>query len=107
MKDSITIDLEEMKVLKEYNSLVKFGAKVKQMLYYMFAPSGMSMRNFYIKGKPGDVQLFATALGAEKDYMDAFLKNGLDDPSVLNNRFKLSKAISNFERQTGLKWPMK
>ena len=107
MKDSITIDLEEMKVLKEYNSLVKFGAKVKQMLYYMFAPSGMSMRNFYIKGKPGDVQLFATALGAEKEYMDAFLKNGLDAPSVLNNRFKLSKAISNFERQTGLKWPMK
>tara|TARA_Y100000114_G_scaffold45330_1_gene40964 strand:- start:8137 stop:8463 length:327 start_codon:yes stop_codon:yes gene_type:complete len=108
MEDKIIIDLEEAKLLKEYSaSLVSFGAKIKKMLYNMFAESGESFTNFYVKGKRPDVITFGAALGAEKKYMDSYLKHGLNDPRVLKNRYSLERAIQNFERETGIKWPLK
>ena len=47
------------------------------------------------------------ALGAERSYMKSFMKNGLNDPTTLAYRGKLKRATSNFERETGLKWPFK
>ena len=107
MEDKIIIDLNQYKTLKESAALIRFGAKVKEALYYMFAPSGVSLHKFYVKGSPGDVQLFAAALGSERRYMDSFLKHGLNDPTVLKNRYMLDKSIANFERETGIKWPLK
>jgi hypothetical protein len=108
MKDKIVIDLNEAKLLTESPSLVKFGAKLKQMLYYMFAPTGASFREFFtIKGNPKDVQALAAVVASEKKYMDSFLKNGLNDPVVLNSRYTLEKSVRNFEQETGIKWPLK
>ena len=73
----------------------------------MFAESGESFTNFYVKGKRPDVITFGAALGAEKKYMDSYLKHGLNDPRVLKNRYSLERAIQNFERETGIKWPLK
>ena len=39
--------------------------------------------------------------------MEAFNKYGLGDPRLRNNKLALEKAIYNFERETGLKWPVK
>jgi hypothetical protein len=39
--------------------------------------------------------------------MDSYIKNGLDDPRTLSNRHSLEKAVHAFEKQTGLKWPIK
>ena len=46
MKEKILIDLNGIKLLKESPSLVSFGAKLKQVMYYMFAPEGTSFSNF-------------------------------------------------------------
>jgi len=107
MKEKIVIDLNEAKMLNESWSLIRFGAKVKQALYYMFAPSGVSFGQFYLKGAPGDIQAFTAVLASEKRYMDSYLKNGLNSPQVLNNRYALEKAVQKFERETGIKWPLK
>ena len=107
MEEKIIIDLDKLKMLNESAALIKFGAKVKKMLYYMFAPSGTGFGQFYLRGGSGDVQTFAAVLASEKRYMDAFLKNGLNDPKVLHNRYALEKSVRNFEQQTGIKWPLK
>ena len=106
MEDKFIIDLEEAKLLKESAALIRFGAKVKKMLYWMFAPSGVSFGKFYLKGNSGDIQTFAAVLASEKRYMDAFLKNGLNDPGVLRSRYALEKAVGKFEQDTGIKWPL-
>jgi len=107
MEDKIIINLEECKMLNESASLLSFGIKIKQMLYTMFASPGESYSTFMIKGSKPDLALFGTALFAEKDYMDSYLKYGLNDPNVLNNRYKLESAVRNFEKETGIKWPFK
>tara|TARA_Y100001972_G_scaffold96396_1_gene118892 strand:- start:79 stop:402 length:324 start_codon:yes stop_codon:yes gene_type:complete len=107
MKETITINLNEAKLLKEDAALISFGAKIKQMLYYMFAEPGQSLSTFYVKGNKPDVMAFGAALASEKAYMDSYLRHGLNDPSVLNNRYRLDKAVEKFERETGIKWPLK
>ena len=108
MEEKIIIDLDKLKMLNESAALIKFGAKVKKMLYYMFAPTGASFREFFtIKGNPKDVQALAAVVASEKKYMDSFLKNGLNDPVVLNSRYTLEKSVRNFEQETGIKWPLK
>ena len=107
MEDKIIINLEECKMLNETASLVSLGAKIKQMLFAMFASPGDRLSTFLVKGNKSDLALFGTALFAEKDYLDSYLKYGLNDPNVLNNRYKLERAVSNFEKDTGIKWPFK
>ena len=107
MKEKIIIDLNELKMLNENLALIRFGAKVKKMLYYMFAPSGVTFAKFYLRGNAGDIQTFAAVLASEKRYMDAFLENGLNDPGVLRSRYALDGAVKKFEQQTGIKWPLK
>jgi hypothetical protein len=109
METKIIINLKELKLLKEdnVNDWIKFGAKLKQMLYFMFAPSGVTFAKFYLKGDSKDVELFLGALTSEKKYMDAFLKHGLNDPSVLRSRYALERSVGRFELETGIKWPLK
>ena len=114
MENKITINLDDYKnnadsMLNEISrgQLIKFGAQIKQMLYYMFAEPGQTFGSFYVSGQQNDVKAFAAALGAEKKYMESYLKNGLNDPQVLNNRYRLETAVQNFEKQTGIKWPFK
>lgn len=110
MIDQITIDLNEYKNLNEgmtRGQMIKFGAQIKQMLYYMFANPGESFSSFLVRGNGGDVKAFGAALAAEKRYMDSYLRNGLNDPQVLNNRYRLDSAVQRFERETGIKWPFK
>ena len=109
MENKTIIDLEEMKMVNEVlgSSLVAFGAKIKQMLFSMFSETGEDYRTFYIKGRKPDILSFGAALASEKKYMDSYLKNGLNDPGVLKNRYRLERAIEKFEKETGIKWPLK
>jgi hypothetical protein len=107
MEDKIIINLDEYKMLNETSALVSLGAKIKQMLFAMFSGPGDNIRNFLVKGGRSDISSFGAALFAEKNYMDSYLKHGLNDPSVLNNRYKLDVAVRNFEKETGIKWPFK
>tara|TARA_R100001594_G_C4014235_1_gene257703 strand:+ start:402 stop:719 length:318 start_codon:yes stop_codon:yes gene_type:complete len=60
-----------------------------------------------VKGSPAEISSFMGALKREKSYLEAYKKHGLTDPKTLNNKHLLNKAVSNFEKVTGLKWPFK
>ena len=47
MEEEYTIDLNKLKMLNESAALIRFGAKIKKMLYYMFAPSGVTYSRFF------------------------------------------------------------
>lgn len=102
--DSIKIDLRP-KVINE-SFLRMFGATLEMILKIMFSPS-KSRFPVKVKGNKNDLKAFANALSGEKKYIDAFIKHGLNDPRTLTNKTKLASAIKDFERSTGIKWPIK
>ena len=58
-----------------------------------------------ISGTPAQVSAFAKALMGEKDYMLAYMEHGLNDPKTLSARHSLNRAVEEFEKQTGIRWP--
>jgi hypothetical protein len=80
------------------------GFQLEYILKQMFGGSPISGM---VRGTQGQVSSFARALGNERRYLETFEKYGLTDPKTLNNRHKLERAIANFERSTGIKWPFK
>lgn len=80
------------------------GFQLEYVLKQMFGGNPISGM---VRGTQGQVSSFARALGNERRYLESFEKYGLTDPKTLNNRHKLERAIANFERSTGIKWPFK
>ena len=80
------------------------GFQLEYILGQMFGGNPISGR---VRGTPQQVSSFARALGNERRYLSAFEKYGLTDPKTLGNRHKLERAVANFERSTGIKWPFK
>ena len=111
MLKKIHIDLENLKgdLIQEAGTAVtRMASDIKWLLYHMTGPSSnLFPGGVRITGNRGDVESFSKVMGKEKRYMDAYLKYGLNDPRVLNNRAKLEKAIYDFEKSTGIKWPLK
>ncbi len=60
-----------------------------------------------IVGTPTQISAFGSALSKEKKYMETFLKHGLNDPRSFATHAELNKAVANFEKETGIKWPLK
>lgn len=60
-----------------------------------------------IVGTPTQISAFGNALSKEKKYMETFLKHGLNDPRSFATHAELNKAVANFEKETGIKWPLK
>ena len=81
-----------------------FGNWIKMFLGHTF---GLNNRTFKVKGTRSQLDSLAKTLSAEKQYMKAFTKSGLASPSTLRSKSKLQKAISVFEKATGIKWPLK
>ena len=111
MLKNIHIDLESLKseLIQEAGTAVtRMASDIKWLLYHMTGPtSNLFPGGVVVKGTRGDVESFSKVIGKEKKYMDAYLKYGLNDPRVLGNRAKLEKAIYDFEKTTGIKWPLK
>ena len=57
-----------------------------------------------IKGNRREVNSFMRALKGERRHMDAAKRYGLDDPITYKSKSRLNKAISGFEKTTGIKW---
>ena len=114
MLNQITINLEELKSSKLNESYAaQFAAQIEYLLRYMSMPSGPDFSNIQgqlkvaVTGKKPDLERFSNTLASEKRYMDSYLKHGLGDPRVRNNKWKLEQAVFKFERDTGLKWPLR
>ena len=99
----IVIDLTNGDKLDE-SWLKMMGFGIKTILNQMFGGSGVPVS---IKGNQRDVTSFTKALGSEKRYMDSLRRHGLDNPKTFKNKSKLTRAVSDFTRKTGLKWPFK
>jgi len=101
----LELDLEKLRSNQlDESMLAMFGAWVQTFLKSMFGGGSIPVK---VRGKSSDLESLAKVLAGEKRYMSSFLKHGLNDPSVLNNRYNLEKSIYNFERDTGIKWPLK
>lgn len=110
MKDQeIHIDLNVVKSgkLVEFSYLTHMGAKIELLIKMMFGSQGLGRLTGSVRGTPPQVRSFKDALRGEQRYMQSFMRHGLSDPRTLNNRYSLERAVSGFEKETGLKWPLK
>jgi len=96
----IVIDLDAMNESK----LMLMGAQIRYMLDSMFGNAPITAM---IKGEKRKVEAFGRALSSEKKYMDAYIEHGLADARTHRNASMLTRAVSAFEKVTGLKWPIK
>ena len=99
----IVIDLSPENRLDE-SWLRMFGFWVKKILGTMFGGPEIPVK---VKGSRADVESLARTLGKEKRYMNSLKKYGLDNPKTYKDKLKLNKAVKEFTRKTGLKWPFK
>jgi hypothetical protein len=84
--------------------ILTFGAILRWMMPSLYKGSVLPL---VVKGTAGEVKSFANVLGKEKKYLQSWKNNGLDNPLTYQNKTKLGRAVSQFERVTGLKWPFK
>ena len=78
--------------------------KVEQILKSMITGKHSPVS---IKGDESKVKAFAKALGNEERYILALQEAPIDNPEVMGLRHKLEEAIANFEKVTGIKWPVR
>jgi hypothetical protein len=84
--------------------LRSFGAAIELVIKRMF---GLNHIDFQVRGPKNAVQKLSKTLRKETEYMEAFNRLGLNNKSVLDNKWKLQRAIKDFESETGIKWPLK
>jgi len=100
----IVIDLRKDNIQLNETYLGVVGAAIKYALTAMFPGSGTKLKIF---GDDVPINRFLGALAAEKRYLDSYNKSGLTDPKTYKNKYSLDSAIESFEKETGLKWPLK
>jgi hypothetical protein len=96
--EEITIDFRQV----NEGFLRMFGTWVSTILKAMFGGQTIPLT---VRGTRSQVESFAKVLDKEKKYMEAWHQYGLDSPATYQSKFKLNRAISEFERKTSLKWP--
>lgn len=103
MDNNVTINLAEGKTLTE-SWLRMFGTAVSSILQAMFGGNTIPVT---VRGTKQDVQAFSKVLASEKKYMQAYKQFGLDNPQTYKSRYRLNRAIRDFERKTGIIYPLK
>lgn len=101
--DKIVFDFQKARQLKEMY-IKTFGITLKDLMTRMFGGEKVPL---IVKGTPKEVKAFAKALVKEKNYYKVYKKYGLNNPKTYRSKFQLKAAIREFERKTGMKWPLK
>tara|TARA_B110000211_G_C13831017_1_gene443532 strand:+ start:340 stop:657 length:318 start_codon:yes stop_codon:yes gene_type:complete len=96
-------DFTEANVLNERQFMATFGITLKQLLKKMFGGERVPI---IVKGSPKQIKSFARALVHEKDYFKIYQKYGLDSPRTYRSKYRLKRAIHDFERKSGIDWPL-
>jgi len=105
MKEQEIFDLSAAKGQLNETVYRMYGFWIKQFLKHAM---GIPVFNLpKIKGTPLQIGSFANTLSKEKKYMEAIKEFGLDDKGTYGHKSKLKKAIREFEKKTGIKWPFK
>mgnify|MGYP003628035889 CR=1 FL=1 len=102
---AIEIDLSFAKN-QELNEdyLGQFGAAVGMLLKAITQGYTVPVK---VRGTETDIKKFANVLSGERKYMTSYNKYGLNHEDTYSSKYKLDKAVKEFERSTGLKWPFK
>ena len=120
------LDFTKKKLLREANWLTTFGEWNKTFLKYIYGDGvvmtadlsahkmleedeegdGNSLK-FVIRGEQKDVQAYARAIMAEKEYLDAYTHFGEDHFQSRKKKQMLDQAVQQFEQTTGIRWPFK
>jgi len=100
----IEIDLSSNQL--DEGSLKVLAGQIEILLKYMFG-GGSSFIPVKLRGTNSQLSSFARTLGNERRYLKSFERHGLNDPRTLGSRHRLERAVANFERETGIKWPFK
>ena len=99
----INLNPSEADLLSE-SWLAMMGGAIETILGGMFGGRSVPVR---VSGTRKQVHSFKSALGNEARYLKAMKRYGLDKPETLKTKAQLDRAISSFERDTGIKWPFK
>jgi len=100
--DKFIFDFSKKSRLNE-SFMATFGITLKQLMKKMFGGEKVPI---IVKGNPRQIRAFAKAMVREKDYYKVYKKYGLDDPRTYRSKYRLKRAIHDFERKTGMKWPL-
>lgn len=100
--EEIVINLSEQQINESW--LRMFSSAVGMLLKSIFSGRSAPVK---ITGSPEYVESFVDVLRREKRHMEAFKTYGLDNPLTYRNKVYLNKAVKNFERKTGLTWPVR
>lgn len=103
LKQEIVIDLTVDKEQLNESYLAQFGTAIELILQRMF---GLNDLGFKLRGPQSSVFKFIKTLEQEQRYADALIRSGLGNPSALN-KGQLDNAVRDFEKTTGIKWPLK
>jgi len=102
--NSVKIDLNVAANDKLNESFLRsFGAQIEWVLKRMF---GLRSGDVKISGTRRQLDSFAKTLSGEKRYMEAYNEFGLGNEKTFQSKWQLDGAIKNFEKATGLKWPL-
>lgn len=99
----LDLNVQQSRRLDE-SFLRMFGGLIKTVLQRMF---GMPTPEIKIRGTETQINSFADTLSKEKKYMETFYSLGLNNPQTYRSKAELDRAVAQFERVTGLKWPFK
>jgi hypothetical protein len=58
-----------------------------------------------VNGTDEEISAFLNALKAEYNYMDSYLKYGMEDEESREAKYDLNFAVEEFEKTTGILWP--
>tara|TARA_R100000734_G_C3311858_1_gene102766 strand:- start:1052 stop:1396 length:345 start_codon:yes stop_codon:yes gene_type:complete len=113
MEKPIVINISREKLLTE-SSIATFAAQIKNILrsvlsleaYRAIIREEEQETKFIVKGSKKDVMAFADTLDKEKEYAKDYMEHGLGSPELTDTKLELEKSIHNFEKTTGIKWPI-
>jgi len=89
------------------NMIRNFANGVRMFLGVLLDQDPVSFFKGIVRGTPREIDSFVKTISSEKRYIEVAKKYGLSDPRTVSNSSKLRSAISSFERETGVKWPIK
>ena len=101
---SVDLNLNQKEINESF--LAMFGHTVKILLKRMFG-SDVIVPAGKVRGTKSQIRSFERALMANRNYIQSYMDNGLNNPATYNSKYRLSAAVDNFQRQTGIQWPFK
>jgi len=60
-----------------------------------------------VRGTEEEIDSFVKVLVGEKQYIEKYLEYGIADEKTRDKKYQLDGAIENFEKTTGIIWPVK